>query len=337
MKTKAFFLFVLLVLLSIAIKAQTPIKKNKGTLWFCWENDTYLKTDHGFTNGLKLTWISPPTENPKSNSWLGWMPSVQKPGFDYMFSYSLRQNVFTPDDLIRTDLDENDRPYAGYLTFEAGIHSLGENRAASFSLSLGVVGPLSLAEHAQNFVHNNNNAPMPQGWHNQLSNELAVQVMYENRRRLSLFGAKKGLGFDIIPRMAGGLGNVYTYCSAGFQARLGWNLPHDFGLPHLRPGGASGVGLFDLDPIRAGPGFGGIYLFFALDGQLVLRNIFLDGNTFRDSHSVKKDVMTGNYQAGLGIKINYLNLNVTYVRWSRLYESQTYRQSYLITNLSYSF
>jgi lipid A 3-O-deacylase len=166
---------------------------------------------------------------------------------------------------------------------------------------------------------------------------VAVQLMYENRGKLVLFGRKKGLGLDIIPHVAGGLGNVFTYANAGFQARIGWNLPRDFGLPPLRPGGSSGVGLFDRDPARAGREFDGIYLFTALDGQLVLRNIFLDGNTFRDSHSVKKDRVTGNFQLGLGIKISYLNLSLAYVRWSRLFESQKNRQAYLITNFSYSF
>jgi len=237
----------------------------------------------------------------------------------------------------RRKLNKNDRPYAGYLTFEVGIHSLGKNRAASFTLALGVVGPLSMAEQVQKFVHNRSVAPVPQGWPHQLRNELAVQVIYENKGRFQLFGTKKGFGFDFIPHVVGGVGNVYTYGSTGFQTRLGWNLPLDFGVPLLRPGGSSGVGMFSRDPLRTGSDFYAIYLFSAVDGQLVLRNIFLDGNLIRDSHSVKKDLLTWNVQMGFGVKIRYLNINVAYVLWSRLFELQKNRQAYLITNISYSF
>ncbi len=322
---------------SAFLSAQSTDKKSLGTFWICWENDTFLKTDRGFTNGLKLAWISPAAENPRRNVVFGWMPFVRKPEFLHLFSYSLRQDVFTPDDISTLELDKNDRPYAGYLTFEVGIHSLGKNRAASFTLSLGVVGPLSMAEQVQKFVHNRNVAPEPQGWHHQLQNELAIQVIYENKGRFLLFGAKKGLEFDFIPHVAGGVGNVYTYGSTGFQTRLGWNLPDDFGVPLLRPGGSSGVGMFNRNPVRFGSDFNAIYLFSAVDGQMVLRNIFLDGNSIRGSHSVEKDVLTWNLQMGFGVKIRYLNINVAYVLWSRLFELQKSRQAYMITNISYTF
>ena len=149
------------------------------TFCFCWENDTLIHTDRGFTNGFKLTWISQSFDNPRDNVLFGWMPFVRKSGYKHVFSYSLRQDIFTPDDLKRVDLDENDRPYAGYLHFEVGIHSFNDKWMSSFSLSMGVVGPLSLAEQTQKFVHDKApKAADPLGWPNQLKNEPAVQVMY---------------------------------------------------------------------------------------------------------------------------------------------------------------
>jgi len=336
MKRKISFILVLFGLLCTAVGAQSK-ERGLKTFWICWENDTLLHTDRGFTNGFKLTWISQSFDNPRDNALFGWMPFVHKSGYKHVFSYSLRQDVFTPDDLQRVDLDENDRPYAGYLNFEVGIHSLNDKRMTSFSLSMGVVGPLSLAEQAQKFIHNNVDAPDPQGWQHQLKNEPAVQVMYESREKLAFLGRKKGLGFDLITHTGGGLGNVYTYANAGFQVRLGWNFPDDFGQPLLRPGGSSGVAVFDRDSGRGGQDLDGLYLFAALDGQFVLRNIFLDGNTFNDSHRVKKDLWTGNFQIGCGIKVNYLYLNVAYAKWSRLFKTQKNNQAYVIISLSYSF
>lgn len=335
MRRKILFIVVLFGLLCTAVGAQSK-ERGLRTFWICWENDILLNTDRGFTHGFKLTWISQSFENPRDNILFGWMPFVRKPDYEHVFSYSLRQDVFTPDDLNRVDLDENDRPFAGYLNFEVGIHSFNDKRMTSFSLSMGVVGPLSFAEQAQKFVHDKVNNPDPQGWQRQLKNEPAVQVMYERREKLSLFGRKKGLGFDLIPHAGGGLGNVYTYANAGFQVRLGLNLPDDFGQPLLRPGGSSGVAVFDRDS-GGGQNLVGLYFFAALDGQFVLRNIFLDGNTFRDSHRIKKDLWTGNYQIGCGIKVNYLYLNVAYAKWSRLFKTQENNQAYVIMSLAYSF
>jgi hypothetical protein len=337
MKRKISFFVVLFGLLCAAVGAQSK-ERGLRTFWICWGNDTLLHTDRDFTNGLKLTWISQNFEHPRDNVLFGWMPFVRKPDYKHVFSYSLRQDIFTPDDLKRVDLDENDRPYAGYLNFEVGIHSLNDKRMTSFSLSMGVVGPLSLAEQTQKFVHDKApKAPDPLGWANQLKNEPAVQVMYERRKKLSFFGRKKGLGFDLITHAGGGLGNVYTYANAGFQVRLGWNLPDDFGMPLLRPGGSSGVAVFDRGSGRGGLDLDGLYLFAALDGQFVLRNIFLDGNTFTDSHRVKKDLWTGNYQIGCGIKIHYLDLSVAYAKWSRQFKTQKNNHAYIIISLSFSY
>jgi len=337
MRKKISVFIVLFGLLCTAVSALSK-EKDLRTFWICWENDTLLHTDRGFTNGFKLTWISQSFDNPRDNVLFGWMPFVHKSGYKHVFSYSLRQDMFTPDDLMRVDLDENDRPYAGYLNFEVGIHSLNEKRMKSFSLSIGVVGPLALAEKVQKFVHNKApKAPMPQGWEHQLKNEPAVQALYESRRKLSLPGRKKGLGFDLITHAGGGLGNVYTYANAGFQVRLGWNLPGDFGQPLLRPGGSSGVAVFDRDSGQGGQNLNGLYIFAALDGQFVLRNIFLDGNTFYDSHSVKKDLWTGNFQIGCGLKVNNLYMNVAYAKWSRLFKIQKNNQAYVIFSLSCSF
>ena len=336
MRTKLSFLFILLGLVCTVWGGESN-KKGLKTSWICWENDTLIKTDRGFTNGLKLTWLSRDYSNPHDNSLFGWMPAVRKPDYRHFFSYSLRQDVFTPDDLKREDLNEEDRPYAGYLNFEAGIHSLSDTRMFSFSLGLGVIGPLALAELAQKFVHNHSQAPVPQGWQHQLGNEPAVQILFESRDKLSLPGPRKGLGFDLITHWGGGLGNVYIYGNAGFQVRIGWNLPHDFGLPLLRPSGSSGVGFFDRDPERGAQEYDGLYFFAALDGQLVLRNIFLDGNTFRDSHHVQKDLLTSNLQIGCGLKINQLHVNVILVKWTRQFKIQQHYQSNVIINIAYSF
>jgi hypothetical protein len=245
--------------------------------------------------------------------------------------------MFTPDDLTSTDIDVQDRPYAGFLAFELGAHSLGRIRATYNGVSVGIVGPLSLAEHAQKLIHLSGRPDWPEGWHHQLKNELAVQLYSENKWKQSLTGRKRGLGMDLIPHIGGGLGNVYTYAHAGLQLRLGLNLPDDFGAPLLRPGGSSGSGSPERVPDRGGREFDSLFLFAISDAQFIIRNIFLDGNTFRESHAVEKETFVGYLHVGIGAKVSIFHFTLGCVAWSKLFKTQENRQIYGIMNIFYSF
>lgn len=328
---------LILVLCVPLASAQEISQKGLRTFWICWENDHFVQTDRGFTNGLKLTWLSAEKDLSGAKSWLDRLLFVFKPDFRHFRSYSLRQDMFTPDDLTEVELVEWDRPYAGYLEFELGAHSQSRFRAAYWGLSLGVVGPLSLAEHAQKLIHLSGRPDWPEGWSHQLKNELAVQVYSENKWKISLAERAKGLGLDIIPQWGGGLGNVYVYAHSGFQVRLGLNLPGNFGAPLLRPGGSSGPGFSEREPDRTGRIYDSIYLFAVCDAQFVARNIFLDGNTFRESHAVDKETLTGYLQIGMGAKVSIFHITFGLAAWSRLFKTQERRLIYGLVNIFYSF
>ena len=139
------------------------------------------------------------------------------------------------------------------------------------------------------------------GWHNQLKDEPVLNIFYGRKWKLVQSGIGSGFGYDLIPHVGGALGNVATLANAGAQVRFGWNLPNDFGTFLIRPGSDSNAPLDKQDP-RFFPRYHriGIHLFVAVDGHAVLRNIFLDGNTFRDSHSVDKEPFVANFAVGAG-------------------------------------
>jgi lipid A 3-O-deacylase len=157
---------------------------------------------------------------------------------------------------------------------------------------MGMVGPASMAENLQTFWHSSLGLHVPEGWDNQLHNEPGVVLYYEQALRLGKSRPFNGLKVDAVPHFGGALGNVYTYGAAGFTVRLGSNLDDDFGPPRIRPS-LPGSGFF-----RPQNGLSW-YLFAGMEGRAVLRNIFLDGNTFTDSHSVDKKPLVGDLQAGL--------------------------------------
>lgn len=328
--------FVMVVCVFPAVARETD-PKGVRTFWISWENDHFARTDRGFTNGLKLAWIPPEKQKGDDKFFLDRLMFVSRPDFSHFRAYSLRQDMFTADDLTVSGLIEEDRPYAGFLEFELGAYSLSRFRAIYWGLSLGIVGPLSLAEHAQKLIHSSGRPDWPEGWQHQLKNELVVQLYAENKWKKIIPAGIRGLGLDLIPQCGAGLGNAYTYAHAGLQVRLGLNLPEDFGVPPLRPGGSGGPGFPDREPERAGRAYDSVYLYAALDGQGIVRNVFLDGNTFRESHSVDKKTFAGYLQVGLGARISIFQFTFALVGWSKQYETQKNRSVYGLVNLYYSF
>jgi hypothetical protein len=88
---------------------------------------------------------------------------------------------------------------------------------------------------------------------------------------------------------------------------LGFGLPReDFGPPRIRPS-VPGSDFFARDPAF------NWYLFAGGEGRAVARNIFLDGNTFRDSHSIDKNEFIAEFQSGLAASYGRTRLVFTTV------------------------
>jgi hypothetical protein len=330
MKYKLIIIYILLGLLPIQSLAQPEKTDIPGTFSFYFGNDVFTGTDRCFTGGWKLGWVSKNLKNYRGNPLLKWLPFVNKPGFQHSISLAIGQNVFTPDDLSRDDLIQEDRPYAGFLFLALGIHSINSRRMDVLEINLGIIGLHSYAGQIQKFIHRLTNSPWPNGWHNQLKDELALEAIYERKWKLIQPQSKNGFGFDLIPHLGGGLGNVYIYANTGMQIRIGWNLPADFGTNLIRPGGDCSVSFRHR-------GRFGIHLFAAADGKALLRDIFLDGNSFQDSHRVDKRPFTMDISLGMGIRVGRFNFSYAYVFWTKRFKTETKEHVFATLSLSYSY
>src|SRR3546814_13227351 len=83
-----------------------------------------------------------------------------------------------------------------------------------------------------------------------------------------------------------------TFANAGATVRLGQDLSVDYGPPLIRPS-LSGLAAIDGGSDLAW------YLFAGVEGRATARNIFLDGNTFSDSHHVDKKNFVADPQFGV--------------------------------------
>lgn len=337
---------LLLMATPSAVQAETA--DNSWTANFYFENDLFRETDQQYTNGIRLSWVSPEVgsfiDDPALPDWIRRANRLLTPldpepidlGKDVSrrLIVTLGQQMFTPDDRDRTTLDPNDRPYAGWLYAGFGYHTQTANRMNSFGVNLGMVGPASLAKEAQDFIHELRDFEKFKGWDHQLKNEFGVQLVYEHKYRWMRAPLARGWEHETILHGGGSLGNVATYLNAGAEYRIGKNLPRDFGTSALRPGGDNSV------PGHGDPRFRqqwGIHAFVSLDGRYVLRDIFLDGNTWRDSHSVDRKPWVADAAFGVATTWERWKLSYARVYRTRQFERQDGSHNFGSLAISYTF
>lgn len=308
-----------------------PLARYEGTYKFTLDNDLFSNRDQDYTSGIKVAWSSPNVRSFADDECLP--PWLQQAGKLFTQFYSpaveqgnvtvtLGQAMFTPRDKKATELIVNDRPYAGWTYLGFGFNTRSKYRLDSYEVNLGVVGPWSYARQSQNTIHRVRGLDLFEGWKNQLDNEFGAQLVFERKYRTDFFGRnayQNGFGADLIPHYGASLGNVATYANLGFEARFGWGLPDDFGTSPIRPAGDNSAPR-SREGLRQFVREVGAHLFVSVDGRAIARNIFLDGNTIRDSHSVKKERFVGD--AAVGIAANFGAYKVGFVRVFRTREFQ---------------
>lgn len=303
----------------------------RGTLSITFENDVFTGRDDGYTNGVRASWTTGADDIPLLLEPLARaIPSFPVEGRKRV-SYAIGQSMFTPRDVSTTALQTSDRPYAGWLYGTVGLISDTGRQYDTLELTLGMVGPASLAEPTQKFVHEHiTDSPRPMGWHHQLDNEPGIIVSYDRKWRSYYQFSALGHGVDFTPHMGASLGNIQTDARVGATFRIGRNLPTDYGPPRIRPS-ISGSDFF-IPTRRLG-----WYLFAGTEGRFVARNIFLDGNTFSDSHSVDKENWVGDVQFGLAVTYKDWRAAYTHVMRTREYETQVNPETFGAFTISHQF
>jgi hypothetical protein len=247
---------------------------------------------------------------------------------------SVGQTMYTPENIEQTELVVDDRPYAGWLFVGIGYHSKNDRQLDSMELNIGMVGPAALAHETQDFIHDLRGFEKFQGWDNQLSNELGLMAVYEHKDKFLRETYRGGLGYDAITHFGASLGNIATYLNGGFEVRGGWNIPADFGTAAVRPGGDNAAPGSSWDTRLSGRKRMGLHMFASVDARWVLQDIFLDGNTFSDSHSVDKEPLVAD--AAVGVSFSYGRLKLSYAKIHRTREFKLQNKSHSYGSLSIS-
>ncbi|MCD4676413.1 MAG: lipid A deacylase LpxR family protein [Desulfobacula sp.] len=343
---KCLVLPLLLICIALVLKSDPcEAAEDRRTFSFYFENDLFADTDQHYTNGIKLSWISHDlTGYAKSDRLPDWslpmirrLPFINEQGLQRNVGLSIGQNMYTPGNISTNDLLENDRPYAGWTYFGIGLHSKNERHLDSMEIQLGIIGPDSFGEQTQKLIHELRDCQNPNGWDNQINNEPGLAVIYERKWRLYYAGNMGKSGLDFIPHIGTTLGNVYTYANAGMEARIGWNIPRDFGTSLIKPAGAFNAPLNAHDPRLSRDQNFSLYVFAMAGGRAVLHNIFLDGNTFSDSHSVDKKPFVADIGLGVGLIIHRFKLCYTHVLQTKEFKGQKGDQVFGSISLAFTY
>src|SRR5580698_2966415 len=125
----------------------------KGAFSILFENDIFDNTDHDYTNGVELGYTTSPNGTPQwAVNAARALPFFAQTG-DVRTRYAIGQAIFTPTNISLVNPPLTDRPYAGFLYTSMGLVADDGIHLDQLQVTLGVVGPDSLAENSQNFVH----------------------------------------------------------------------------------------------------------------------------------------------------------------------------------------
>ncbi|MEJ1969346.1 MAG: lipid A deacylase LpxR family protein [Rhizomicrobium sp.] len=312
----------------VAPAMASPTDTRSGALSILFENDIFFDTDRHYTNGVALDYTTAPQDTPRwLENFAHHLPFFGSSG-DVRTDFQLGQDIFTPSNTRRVVPDPTDRPYAGYLYLGLGLLSNSDTHLDQAQLQLGTTGPASLAQDAQNWVHTVIGDHKALGWHYQLRDEPIANIFYERSWKLIPPRSVFGVFVDFEPHAGIAVGNAYDYVNAGAMARIGFNLPDDFGPPRLEPS-LPGSSFFEPK--------GGVsaYIFAGADGRAVGRNIFLDGNSFETSASVGKRILVGDVQIGAALQLGGTRLAFTHVFRSKEFNTQPSADQFGAVNLTF--
>ena len=299
-----------------------------------YENDLIGSGRDGeYTSGVRLSYIDISADFPAyAHRIADFIPTFDINETSSIF-YSLGQNIFTPRDIRQHEANLQDRPWAGFLYTSVGMATLTDNHTDELEMTLGVVGPASLAQNTQKFIHTHlTDSPTPGGWRHELKNEPGLMLAWQRAYPAALAGNAGSLFWSATPYYGVTLGNVYTFANTGFSIQL---RPDDSKWQdrpvRVRPA-LPGTGFFEIPEKKWS-----WYLFAGVDARAVGRNIFLDGNSFTDSHSVDKNFFVADSNAGIALTYDQFRLSYTLVHRTKEFHEQQDSQVFGAVSIGYRF
>jgi lipid A 3-O-deacylase len=305
MKKFLIFTFFILQTISLAFSDQLGNKGYQIRL----DNDffdPFSSTDQFYTHGMAFSLYS-------SNGIIFKNADTYK--------NSIRSLIYTPVDISVSDLQDEDRPYGGLLAYSTTAYWRNENHLKGRSLSIGTTGPNSQSDHIQSWWHKQVGSVIPQGWDNQIKNEIILNFSATDNYKI--YDNKMS---DFYGDYGWSIGNDFIYGSIGATFLFGYNTPEFYVVEVIEPT----IKTIDRDNFS-------LYGIIGTDYRVIARNIFLDGNTFRSSHNVSKYTIVADFTYGVGLRFKNTTLEYTITHRTKEFQEQEKSSRFGSLNLKVLF
>lgn len=310
--------FAVALVIAVPVLAQPPLKDHSAS--FTLENDLFFRTDKYYTNGVQLT-VSERLDSrfDITKTILEKACGLAGCGTDsaeFLGAHTrVGQLMYTPVN-IRDPLPQPlDRPWAGLLYYAADYQfgSKDERVLTTITGQVGVIGPGSLAEQTQTWIHKATKNDLPRGWGNQIGGELGLLASIEKRYAIGEVAKTESNEKPVEIRTTGywriAAGNIMTFAGAGLGVAIGKDLPT------VVPRESGGIGVKSmwrnrvkeqsLSSANSSCLFRWLRCFAFADAEvrLVAWNVFLDGAMFHDGPKVSKQPLVA--EVSLGFRLDF--------------------------------
>ena len=267
-------IFTLLFLfLSLLAFGQKSCRHMAG---FVSDNDKYssFTKDQYYTNGLTLQYHFLPKKSPEK-------------ALKAVYTLAVGQYIYTPYRAYVPRIEDQDRPFAGYLFFEFSTVRFYKNRSFfQFGFQAGVLGPDSQAEVIQEWLHKTFHLSKVAGWKYQIHNQAGINFQVSYLKNL-LYSKQRIIDLNAFAQIR--VGTVFNDAGAGFVTRIG-----------LKPLNAiSNTSLFhsNLSVTPAGCTAKETYFFVKFQVNYVAYNATMQGSPF--NHDSPLTFQPRHFKAGI--------------------------------------
>lgn len=160
------------------------------------DNDFFALTDRYYTSGLYLSY---------THSLQNGILSENE-----QLSYTIGQEVFTPSDIITTNVSEQDRPYVGFLGLKVAWSTAKNNHGWEAGLLLGIAGNNSGAGGFQRWYHKVFVVSDPPVWVGEMDNSFHANSYLKYRKEWTLAPNPFSVTLAIEPQIAFGTRDQYA-------------------------------------------------------------------------------------------------------------------------------
>ena len=269
------------------------------------DNDLFVGSDSGYTNGIYFSWFDTPANNKAEPGFLAramlWSLSDDGAAVLEVSAKTIGQTMIAPGDITLESppLPPDDLPYAGLLSYSDTYVKSYQKRAEQISVTIGIIGKYSFAEESQKFVHDIISSDEPKGWDTQLDDEIVFQ--FSHARVWKSWTSDSGRT-DVLLGTDAALGTISSSLGAAVMFRYGSQLKRTFATALL-------VNSRTANPLATDSGW---YLFAGASALYVANQIFLDGNTFDDHDDKPINYDRNQLGVTVGLAYSWKNLSVTF-------------------------